>query len=79
MKCVAGTVNRWKSTGTKDDRKCRGRKRKCSTRDDRSLVRFSLSDRKKTTTDLRREWRDSTGVEASSSLVKIRLIIHVNG
>ncbi|XP_067932984.1 uncharacterized protein [Watersipora subatra] len=74
MKGVAGLVNRWKSTGTTDDRKGRGRKRKSSTRDDRSLVRLSLSDRKKTSTDLRREWKAYTGVEASSSSARRRLI-----
>ncbi len=74
MKGVAGTINRWKTTGSTDDQKGRGRKRISSTREDRTLVRLSLSDRKRTSTDLRREWKDSTGVEASSSVVRRRLL-----
>ena len=46
-----------------EERPGKGRKMKSTIRQDRALVRLSLSNRRLTSSDLCQEWRQSTGVE----------------
>ena len=68
------TIKRWKETGKFEERPGRGRKMKSNIRQDRALVRISLSNRRLTSSDLCQEWRQSTGVEVSTSTIRKRLL-----
>ena len=67
-------LKRWKETGKFEERPGRGRKMKSTIRQDRALVRLSLSNRRLTNSDLCQEWRQSTGVEVSTSTIRKRLL-----
>ena len=47
---------------------------KSTIRQDRALGRLSLSNRRLTSSDLSKEWRQSAGVEVSTSTVRKRLL-----
>ena len=47
---------------------------KSTIRQDRALVRLSLSNRRLTSFDLCQEWRQSIGVEVSTSTIRKRLL-----
>ena len=47
---------------------------KSTIRQDRALVRLSLSNRRLTSSDLSKEWRQSAGVEVSTSTIRKRLL-----
>ena len=68
------TIKRWKETGKFEERPGRGRKMKSTIRQDRALIRLSLSNRHLTSSDLCQEWRQSTGVEVSTSTIRKRLL-----
>lgn len=68
------TIKRWKETGKFEERPGRGRKMKSTIRQDRALVRLSLSDRRLTSSELCKDWRQSTGVEVSTSTIRKRLL-----
>ena len=57
-----------------DGRKPENLKTKSTIRQDRALVRLSLSNRRLTSSDLCQEWRQSTGVEVSTSTIRKRLL-----
>ena len=67
-------IKRWKETGKFEERPGRGRKMKSTIRQDRALVRLSLPNRPLTNSDLCHEWRQSTGVEVSTSTIRKRLL-----
>lgn len=71
---VKGVFERFESTGTTDELGGRGRKRKSTARDERSLVRLCLSNRKKSSVELTREWKETSGVDVDASTVRRRLI-----
>lgn len=71
---VQATIKRLKSTGTTDAKPKSGRKRISTPRDDKLLARLSLKDRRKTSLELCKEWQESTGVQASGSTVRRRLL-----
>ena len=60
------TIKRWKETGKFEERPGRGRKMKSTVRQNRALVKLSLSNRRLTSSDLCQEWCQSTGVEAGA-------------
>ena len=64
----------WKETGKFFERAGtgKGRKRKSSKRQDRVLVRFSLVNRHFTSSDMWREWHQSSGVKLALSTVRTR-------
>ena len=68
------TIKRWKKTGKFEERPGRGRNMKSTIRQDRALVRLSLSNRRLTSSDRRQEWRQSIGVEVSTSIIRKRLL-----
>ena len=68
------TIKRWKKTGKFEERPGRGRKIKSTIRQDRGLVRLSLSNQRLTSSDLCQEWRQSTGVEVSTSTIRKGLL-----
>lgn len=74
VKGIYTTIKRFQETGSQNHRARSGRPRISTERADRSLVRISLSDRKLTSAHLRREWKESTGVEAARSTVRQRLL-----
>ena len=47
---------------------------KSTIRQDRALVRLSLSNRRLTSSDLSKEWRQSAGVEVSTSTIRKKLL-----
>lgn len=66
------TWKRYQATGSVKDLPRSGARRKSTPRDDRSLVRMSLADRKLTAPELRAKWEDA-GVTLSTPTVKRRL------
>jgi transposase len=70
---VNGIVKKHQESGTVEDRERSGRPKISTAGDDRILIRTSLADRRLTAPQLREEWVQSTGVEASVSTVKSRL------
>ena len=71
---VSRTLSRLKKTGSVDDRKRTGRPRITTPREDRSLLRICLNDRRLTSPQLKREWMESCGVQCSSRTVRRRLV-----
>lgn len=65
-------LERYRTTGSHDDRPRSGRPKVSSQRDDRLLVRSSLQNRKATVPDLRLAWQNS-GVRATDTTVRRRL------
>ena len=76
---VAAKLNVNKSTisrfvnGKRSSKKNSGRKKMTSSRQDRTLKRLCLSNRKFSSTELAREWEESTGVIADPSTIRKRL------
>ena len=68
------TIKRWKESEKFEERPGRERKIKSTIRHDRALVRLSPSDRRLTRSEFGKEWRQSTGVELSTSTVQKRLL-----
>ena len=66
-------IKKQDETGSVRDKKIPGRKRKTSAREDRLLVRMSLSDRRKTAPALRASLSTNFGINLSSATVKRRL------
>ena len=71
---VSRTLSRLKKTGSVDDRKHTGRPRITTPREDRSLLRICLNDRRLTFPQLKREWMESCGVQCSSRTIRRRLV-----
>ena len=71
--CVSKTLLRVKETGTLKDRKRSGKPRISSSREDRALARISIQNRRLTSTHLKREWQDTSGVVSSARTVRRRL------
>lgn len=72
-KSVDRIVKKHQETGSVKDRERSGRPKLSTIRDDRALVRTSLSDRQLTAPQLRTHWFLSTGVASSVTTVKSRL------
>ena len=77
MKCshsaVSKTLKRVRESGSVNDRPRSGCPRLSSARENRELVRISLRDRKLTSTQLKREWSETSQVSSSSRTVRRRL------
>ena len=73
-KGVSGVIQRFQETGNTNDKPRSGRPRKSSSREDRPLVRLSLSDRKKSSSELTRDWQETNNVQVHPSTVRRRLI-----
>ena len=71
---VNDTIKRWRETVKFEKRPGRGRKMKSTIRQDRALARLYLFNRRQTSSDLCQEWRQSTGVEVSTSTIRKRLL-----
>ena len=72
-KTVDSLMKKKTDTGSVDDLKRSGRPRLSSVREDRSLVRESLSNRRLTASDLREIWIAKFNLQASKTTVKSRL------
>jgi len=70
---VSKTVKRHKETGSVDDRPRSGRPRLSTLRDDRELLRISLRNRMFTSTQLKREWNETSLISCSARTVRRRL------
>ena len=70
---VSKTLKRLKESGSVDDRPRSGRPRLSSARDDRELVRICLRNRRLTSTQLKRDWNETSLVSCSSRTVRRRL------
>ena len=71
--CVSKTLARLKETKSLKDRKRSGRPRISSLREDRALVRISTQNRRLTSSHLKREWQETSGVLSSARTVRRRL------
>jgi len=69
-------IKKFMETGSVADRPRSGRPRISTPRDDKVLIRISKKDRHKTSPELAKEWSESTGTTASTSLVRQRLLSH---
>jgi transposase len=72
-KTVDAIVSKHRETGSVADLQRTGRRRKSTSRQDRVLVRSSLSNRRLTAADLRHSWNESCQIDASTSTIKRRL------
>ena len=66
-------LKRVRESGSVNDRPHSGRPRLSSARENRELVRISLRDRRLTSTQLKREWSETSQVSSSSRTVRRRL------
>jgi hypothetical protein len=66
-------IKKERECGSVRDKKIPGRKRKTTSREDRALVRLSLSNRKKTAPALKAALHTSLGINLSPATVKRRL------
>ena len=77
LKCnhstVCRTLAKQRACGTVDDRKRSGRPRISTPRYDRALQRICLHNRRFTSSHLKREWEQSSGVTSSARTVRRRL------
>ena len=62
-----------KETGALKDRKRSGKPQISSSSEDRALARISFQNRRLTSTHLKREWQDTSGVVSSARTVRKRL------
>ena len=67
------TLANQRKCGTVDDRKRSGRPRIATPRDDLALQRICLHNRRFTSSHLKREWEQSSGVTSSARTVRRRL------
>ena len=73
-KGVQTTIKRYKETKSFKNRKGQGRKKSTTTREDRSLKRVSLADKRKTSSELAAELREGTNKNISARRVRRRLL-----
>lgn len=71
---VSGVIQRYNETGSMKDKPRSGRPRKSTPREDRTLVRLSLTDRRKSSSELSRDWQDTNNITVHPSTVRRRLI-----
>ena len=71
---VHQTKEKKKTTGATEVQPGRGRKRLSSAREDRYLIRKSLSNRRLTSSDLQKEWKSGCNVNCSARTVRNRLL-----
>ena len=71
---VVRLLQKHKHTGSTKDRQRSGRPRKSTAREDRALIRTSLCNRKLTSPELLREWKEKCSVSASTSTVRRRCL-----
>lgn len=71
---VSRVVNKYKKTGSVHDRQRSGRPRKSTKRQDRTLRRISLGNRKLTSPQINRIWSETCNVEVCTSTVRRRLL-----
>ena len=71
--CVSKALLCVKETGTLKDRKRSHRTQILSSREDRALARISIQNMRLTSTHLKREWQDTSGVVSSVRTVRRRL------
>jgi len=71
---IARLLQKFRRTGHLKRVKGRGRKKASTAADDRFLVRLSLKNRRASSSDLKREWQDSSGVNVTSRTVRNRLL-----
>ncbi|KAI4455463.1 transposable element-related [Holotrichia oblita] len=67
-------IKRFQETGSYENRKKSGRKRKTTRRDDRFLTRLSLKNRMKSSKDLAAELNEQQGISISARTVRRRLV-----
>lgn len=77
LKCnrstVSRTLARHRTSGSVDDMKKSGRPKLSTSRDDRALQRICLQNRRFTSSQLKREWEQASGVTSSARTVRRRL------
>ena len=73
-KGVQTTIKRYKETKSFKNRKGQGRKKSTTTREDKSLKRPSLADRRKSSSELAAELRESANKQISARTVRRRLL-----
>ena len=71
--CVSKTLLSVKETGTLKDRKRSDRPQISSSRENSALARISIQNKRLTSTHLKREWQDTSGVVSSVRTVRRRL------
>ena len=71
---VIRLLQKFRQTGGVKRTKIRGRKKASTAADDRFLVRLSLKNRRSSSTDLKREWQESSGVNVTSRTVRSCLL-----
>ena len=71
---VTRLLKKFRETGSTERTKGRGRKKASTFADDRFLVRLSLRNRRASSTDLKREWQESSGVNVTSRTIRNRLL-----
>lgn len=73
-KSIDSIVRKYSELGSVQDKESSGHPKKSNVRQDRALIWASLGNRRLTAPQLKEEWKNLTGVEASVSTVKSRLI-----
>ena len=71
---VVRLLQKYRKMGTVNREKGRGRKKLSTAAEDRFLVRMSLKNRRASSTDLKRAWQESSGVNVTSRTVRNRLL-----
>lgn len=71
---VSRLLQKFRQTGSVERTMGRGRKKASTVADDRFLVRLSLKNRRASSTVLKREWEESSGVNVTSRTVRNRLL-----
>ena len=71
---VSDIIKRYRDTKCAGNKPRHGRNKLSTPRQDRSLVRDSLRNRKLTTPLLQNIWKEETGIKASTATVKRRLV-----
>lgn len=71
---VQTTIKRFEETNSYSNRKRTGRKRATTNREDRKLIRESLKNRRKTSSELAAVFREETGTSVSARTVRRRLV-----
>ena len=72
-KAVTNIIQRHEESGSTDYGPRSGRPSKSTPREDRKLIRLCFTDRHNNSSDLRKEWREHTGVDVTSRTVRRRL------
>ena len=74
--CTFLNPQKIEESGSVEDRPCSGHPQLSSAREDREFVRISLRKRRLTSTQLKREWNETSLVSCSSRTVRRRLDDH---